>query len=151
MTHQQAPGIPGVNALTDTLAFVKNMWGSMGVPGMVLPTVSVDDLDKKISDMKAVESWLNLNMSMLRGTIQTMEVQRATLVSLKSMNATMQAAMKTAAEHGFKPVAAADFSRVAAAACGDAQDAPSASSPDNLFNAPMFNPAHGSSDASWQI
>lgn len=140
MPHQQVPGIPGVTALTDTLAFVKNMWGNMGVPGMVLPTVSVEDLDKKISDMKAVESWLNLNMSMLRGTIQTMEVQRATLASLKSMNATMQAAMKTASEHGFKPVAPADIS-CGAAAASDAPDQPLPSGPNNLFNAPMFNPA----------
>ena len=91
--------IPGV---TDTLDFVKNLWGSMNIPGagmsgmggMASPPMSVEDLDKRIADMKAVESWLNLNLSMLRGTIQAMEVQRSTLVTLKSMGASMAEAMR---------------------------------------------------------
>jgi hypothetical protein len=74
--------MPGV---TDTLDFVKNLWGGMGVPGMAVPTVSVDDLDKKIADLKAVEAWLALNSSMVRGTIQALEVQRGTLAAIKSM------------------------------------------------------------------
>jgi len=88
--------IPGV---TDTLDFVKNLWGSMNIPGagmagMASPAMSVEDLDKRIADMKAVESWLNLNLTMLRGTIQTMEVQRSTLATLKSMGASMAEAMR---------------------------------------------------------
>jgi len=91
--------IPGV---TDTLDFVKNLWGSMNIPGagmsgmagMASPAMSVEDLDKRIADMKAVESWLNLNLTMLRGTIQAMEVQRSTLVTLKSMGASMAEAMR---------------------------------------------------------
>ena len=91
--------IPGV---TDTLDFVKNLWGSMNIPGagmsgmggMASPPMSVEDLDKRIADMKAVESWLNLNLSMLHGTIQAMEVQRSTLVTLKSMGASMAEAMR---------------------------------------------------------
>ena len=71
--------------MTDTLDFVKNLWGGMGVPGMTAPTLSVDDLDKKIADLKAVEAWLALNSSMVRGTIQALEVQRGTLAALKSM------------------------------------------------------------------
>jgi hypothetical protein len=91
--------IPGV---TDTLDFVKNLWGSMSIPGagmsgmsgMASPAMSVEDLDKRIADMKAVESWLNLNLTMLRGTIQGMEVQRSTLATLKSMGASMAEAMR---------------------------------------------------------
>jgi len=96
MPNSQMPNVPGV---TDTLDFVKNLWGSMGVPGMSIPglgapTLSVDDLDKKIADLKAVESWLNVNVSMLRGTIQAMEIQRGTLATLKSMGASLADAMK---------------------------------------------------------
>jgi hypothetical protein len=94
--------IPGVS---DTLDFVKNLWGSMSIPGggmpgmsgmagMASPAMSVEDLDKRIADMKAVESWLNLNLTMLHGTIQAMEVQRSTLVTLKSMGASMAEAMR---------------------------------------------------------
>ncbi len=75
--------IPGMDAVTDTLDFVKNLWGGMSVPGMglpgiVMPTLSVEEINKQIADLKAVESWLSLNMNMLRGTIQALEVQRAT-------------------------------------------------------------------------
>lgn len=99
MTNPQMPNIPGVAAMTDTLDFVKNLWGSMSVPGMNIPgitapTFSVEELDKKINDMKAVETWLNLNMSMLRGTIQALEVQRGTIATLKSMGASIAAAVQ---------------------------------------------------------
>jgi hypothetical protein len=80
--------------MTDTLDFVKNLWGSINIPGTKLsgmsgPTLSTEDLDKRIADLKAVESWLNMNLTMLRGTIQTMEVQRTTLTALKSMGSSM--------------------------------------------------------------
>lgn len=95
------PNMPGAGAMTDTLEFVKNLWGSMGVPGMSIPSMaappmSVEDLDKKIADLKAVESWLNVNGAMLRATIQGLEVQRGTLATLKSMGATFAEAMKQA-------------------------------------------------------
>jgi hypothetical protein len=92
------PNIPGATAMTDSLEFVKNLWGSMGVPGMNVPGLAVpslapEDLDKKIADLKAVESWLNVNMSMLRGTIQALEVQRTTLATLKTMSTSFAQAM----------------------------------------------------------
>lgn len=78
---QQATGAN----LNDPLAFVKKLWGDMQLPGMVTPTLSVDELDKQIKDLKTVESWLNVNMNMLKGTIQALEVQRATISALKTM------------------------------------------------------------------
>ena len=96
MLKPPAANMPGV---TDTLEFVKNLWGSMNLPGanlsgMAAPPMSADDLDKRIADLKAVESWLNMNLAMLRGTIQTMEVQRATLSTLNAMGNSMAEAMR---------------------------------------------------------
>jgi hypothetical protein len=96
MLKPPAANMPG---MTDTLEFVKNLWGSMNLPGasmsgMAAPPLSTEDLDKRIADLKAVESWLNMNVTMLRGTIQTMEVQRATLANLKSMGASLAEAMR---------------------------------------------------------
>jgi hypothetical protein len=106
-------GIPGVGAMTDTLEFVKNLWGGMKIPGMAMPSLSVDDVNKQIADLKAVESWLNVNMSMLRSTIQALEVQSATLAALQtmstSMNSLAQASMPQAASADGKP--AVDLSR----------------------------------------
>jgi hypothetical protein len=92
-------GIPGVGVMSDTFDFVKNLWGTMNLPGMNLPgmaapTLSVEELDKKINDLKAVEAWLNVNQTMLRGTIQALEVQRGTIATLKSVGASMSAAIK---------------------------------------------------------
>ncbi|MFZ6845675.1 PhaM family polyhydroxyalkanoate granule multifunctional regulatory protein [Undibacterium sp. RuTC16W] len=87
---------PGVNAMNDTLSFVKNIWGGMHVPGMVTPTVSIDELDKKIKDLKTVESWLTVNMNMLRGTIQALEVQRATIAALNSLGESFASTMANA-------------------------------------------------------
>ncbi|MBY0557962.1 MAG: hypothetical protein K2P77_12210 [Burkholderiaceae bacterium] len=92
MTHPQMPHIPGATVMNDTLDFVKNLWGSMSVPGLTAPTLSVEELDKKINDLKAVEAWLNLNMNMLRGSIQALEVQRGTIATLKSVGASLAAA-----------------------------------------------------------
>ena len=99
MATPQMPNMPGAAVMTDTLDFVKNLWGSMSVPGMNIPgittpTLSVDELDKKIGDLKAVEAWLSVNMSMLRGTVQALEVQRGTIATLKSMGASLAAAVK---------------------------------------------------------
>ena len=98
MANPQMPQMPGAAVVTDTLDFVKNLWGSMSVPGMGMPgitapTMSVEELDKKISDLKAVEAWLNLNTSMLRGSIQALAVQRGTIATLKSMGASLAAAI----------------------------------------------------------
>ncbi|CAH0207106.1 hypothetical protein SRABI118_01888 [Massilia sp. Bi118] len=93
------PPTANMPGMTDTLDFVKNLWGSMNLPGtnmsgMAAPPMSVEDLDKRIADLKAVESWLNMNVTMLRGTIQTMEVQRSTMSTLKAMGASMAEAMR---------------------------------------------------------
>lgn len=99
MVKPPASSIPG---MTDTLDFVKNLWGSMHIPGANMPgmsalagpPLSVEDLDKRIADLKAVESWLNLNVTMLRGSIQALEVQRGTLVTLRTMGSSMAEAMR---------------------------------------------------------
>jgi hypothetical protein len=114
MLKPQMPNIPGVAAVTDTLDFVKNLWGSMSVPGisipgMAAPTLSVDDLDKKIADLKAVESWLNVNVAMLRGTIQALEVQRGTIATLKSMGAALSNAVKQPGANEKSVLAAAPY------------------------------------------
>ncbi len=114
MQKQPMPNLPGVGAMTDTLDFVKNLWGSMGVPGIGMagiaaPTMSVEDLDKKIADLKAVEAWLNVNVSMLRGTIQTLEVQRGTIVTLKSMGAALANAVQQPGASEKSVLAAAPF------------------------------------------
>lgn len=99
------------------LELLKTLWGQVGMPpslmsglqSMALPAMDLDELDRRIADLKAVESWLNLNTNMLRTTIQGMEVQRATLVALKTFGAALSPdAMRAAAQAMQTPGATAE-------------------------------------------
>jgi hypothetical protein len=97
-------------AMGETLDFMQKMWGMSGMPtpgnlasmaarlpqqmpSMIAPTVDIEELDKRIADLRAVEQWLELNASMLRTTIQTLEVQRATIATLKGISGAMMGSM----------------------------------------------------------
>lgn len=56
------------------------------------PTMSAEDLDKRISELKTVQFWLEQNTRALAATIQALEVQKMTLATLKSMNFPMPGA-----------------------------------------------------------
>lgn len=73
-------------------SFFQGMSTQSGIPGigMVTPTLDIDDLDKRIRDMKTVEGWLRTNLSMLQLTIQNLEMQRTTLSTMKTVSNLMQ-------------------------------------------------------------
>ena len=52
----------------------------------VAPTISVEELEKRIEELKAVQFWLEQNSRALAATIQALEVQKMTLATLKGMN-----------------------------------------------------------------
>ncbi|SIT37105.1 conserved hypothetical protein [Paraburkholderia ribeironis] len=60
---------------------------------MMAPLTNVEELDKRITDMRAVEQWLKLNLSMLQSAIQALEVQRATVATLRAFGAFAQSSM----------------------------------------------------------
>lgn len=109
-------GLPGADAMTDTLEFVRTMWGSMKIPGMAMPSLSPDEINKQITDLKAVESWLQLNMNMLRSSIQALEVQSATLTALQAMSQSFtQAVNPTGEASSDKPLFESPFAAFNAA------------------------------------
>ena len=55
----------------------------------VAPTISVEELEKRIDELKAVQFWLEQNSRALSATIQALEVQKMTLATLKGMNFSM--------------------------------------------------------------
>src|SRR3954468_22982536 len=55
----------------------------------VAPTLNVEELEKRISELKAVHFWLDQNSKALGATIQALEVQKMTLATLKGMNVSM--------------------------------------------------------------
>ena len=94
----------GLQSVMETVDFVRKAWGNIGLPSNFAPTMDVEELDKRIADLKAVEQWLNVNQSMLRGTIQGLEVQRNTI-------ATVQAFGKAVKPGGSQPFSSEAFSK----------------------------------------
>ena len=114
----------------DPLEFVRGMWSNMGfsLPGMVTPTLDVDELDKRIADMKAVEGWLKMNLNMLQMTTQGLEMQRAALAAVTAMSHHAQSA-DGAAANPFASAAAMmpwNFFNPAAAPGAEAESKPAA-------------------------
>jgi hypothetical protein len=103
--------IPEFNQSLDML---KTMWGQGAVGqagqfpfttdaskaaggfGSAFPGLDVDELEKRIKDLKSVENWLNLNLNILKSTIQGLEVQHATMMALKSFGDAVSAASAAA-------------------------------------------------------
>ena len=137
---------PLAQGLAGGMDLLRNFWGNLpgasAVPGFLVPTLDVEELDKRISDLRAAESWLSVNLNMLRATVQGLEVQRNTIAALQSMAAMTESAApppETGLPKGWPspapvatpPVAAAHPEPVepqSASAAGD-EAAPAAASP----------------------
>lgn len=91
MSDSSTPGfgkfVPGYDFLQ---SIAKGASG--GIPQMpnlgnwVAPTLNVEELDKRIEELKGVHFWLEQNSRALGATIQALEVQKMTLNTLKGMN-----------------------------------------------------------------
>ena len=55
----------------------------------IAPTMNVEELEKRIAELKAVHFWLDQNSKALGATVQALEVQKMTLATLKGMNFNM--------------------------------------------------------------
>ena len=55
----------------------------------ITPTLSVEELDKRINELKTVKMWLENNARLIDATVQAMQVQKMTLATLKTMNVKM--------------------------------------------------------------
>ncbi len=88
---------PGFAKLVPGFDFLQNLakGATQAIPQMpnlsnwVAPTLNVEELDKRITDLKAVHFWLEQNASALGATIQALEVQKMTLATLQGMNFSM--------------------------------------------------------------
>ena len=125
--------------------------GSSGaLPGLsswVAPTLSVEEVDKRIQELKTVQYWLEQNGHALKATIQALEVQKMTLSTLRGMNVRMEdiasaftraAAPAPAAEAPASPSTASFFTPAPAAA---------ASAPDAQADAEAVQEAAAPTDA----
>ncbi len=99
------------------------------IPGMsswVAPTLSVEELDKRIQELKAVQFWLEQNGTALKATIQALEVQKMTLTTLQGMNVNMAELAKAFTARPPEAQAAAPTPEPAATAASAPEPQPAA-------------------------
>ena len=77
----QTPELP-----KDMFEFMQKMWNPMSfpVPGMAMPTVNLEEIDRKIGELKTVETWLTMQVGFVQMTVKTLEMQKAALESLNA-------------------------------------------------------------------
>lgn len=93
--HAANPLLASMEMMRQAFAGLAGTGGfSSGMP--MAPSMNPEDLEKRISELKTVENWLKLNLSMLSSTIQGMEVQLATIATLRSFAASMSQTQQTA-------------------------------------------------------
>ena len=96
----------GFEGMLDTVEFVRKTWSQLNLPTAFAPTMDLGEIDKRITDLKAVEQWLVVNLSMLRTTIQAVEMQRSAIATMQAFGQAM-----TAPAQGQPPAQAAAPSR----------------------------------------
>ena len=108
------PGSPGFPfSPQDAMAFMQKMWNPFGVPmpGFAVPgtagadsapamggfpfpnpaamfaTLDPAEIERKIGELKVIEGWLQMTLSMMQMSIKTMELQKASLEALRGAQA----------------------------------------------------------------
>jgi len=78
------------NPLLASMEMMRQAWAGLAGPGglaqalPMTPPMNLEELERRIAELRSVESWLRMNLSMLTSTIQGLEVQRATIATLRS-------------------------------------------------------------------
>jgi hypothetical protein len=108
---------------------------------MMTPLTNVEELDKRITDLRAVEQWLKLNLGMLQSAIQALEVQRATLTTLRAFGAFAQAQMTPSSAEPASASASSARERAAGPESANAGETPegAASAPPGFDAASWWN------------
>lgn len=144
---QFVPGFEFLQKLVNPVSQASAPGAGGGMPNLgswVAPTFNVEDLEKRIEELKAVHFWLEQNSKALSATIQAMEVQKMTLATLRDLNVSFgdvakagEAAAQTASK-GF-----GGFEMPAAAPPSEPQPEPE---PEPETAAPQEAPAAGPKD-----
>ena len=101
MSQANTPAFPDFGKLVPGFDFLQNLTRQAtgganpsapqlpSLGGWIAPTLNVEELDKRIQELKAVQFWLDQNAAALKATIQALELQKMTLATLKGMNFNM--------------------------------------------------------------
>jgi hypothetical protein len=76
----------GAGLPKDMFEWMQKMWNPMSfpIPGMLTPTADPEEIEKKIRELKTVETWLTMNVGFVQMSIKTLEMQKAALESIEA-------------------------------------------------------------------
>ena len=94
MTDAQNSGfgkfVPGFDFLQNLAkGATQNIPQMPNLANWIAPTLNLEELEKRIDELKTVHFWLEQNSKALGATVQALEVQKMTLATLKGMNFNM--------------------------------------------------------------
>jgi len=142
------PGTPPPFPIPEAMAgnfeqatrWMQQMWPQFADPAALQKAgtfggMQPEEVERRIAELRSVERWLELHLSMLRTTIQTMEMQKSAVAAWQAMAASGAASPSgAAAQAAFDPAiwwnALQDqFSRLAATATRPSETPGSAPAP----------------------
>jgi hypothetical protein len=115
--------VPGFDFLQNITKGAQGLPQMPGLANWVAPTLNVEEVEKRISELKAVMFWLDQNRQALNATIQALEVQKMTLATLRGMNVSMTQLSEALTA---KPAARAAAGRDKPEPASEAAEAPAA-------------------------
>jgi len=149
---------PNFNPLLASMDMMRQAMGglaSAAVSGTdpISTPLTPEDLERRIAELKVVENWLKLNLSMLGSTIQGLEVQSATIKTLRSFVAMGSGAAGAAATGGspLEVVLGLKPATVASPAPTQAPSAPQSPAPESSGGSPADGDAPAAAQAWWDL
>jgi len=85
MWNPLAFAMPGMNAAS-AMPGIPGM-PNLGGPAGMMPTLDPAEIERKIQELKVVENWLAMNVTLLQTTIKTLELQKVSLEALRAAHA----------------------------------------------------------------
>jgi len=91
----------------DPFELLRKLWGAAGVPvpGMAMPTLDPQEVEKRIAELRALDGWLSANLNMVKLAIQGLEVQKAALLAMRGAGESGKQGEREAAKSGEPPQA----------------------------------------------
>lgn len=110
MSNDKKDPVPGDGGFPfspqDAMAFMQRMWNPLGVamPGFGMPGAGAAampgvmpfpdpatmfaaldpvEIDRKIAEMRVIENWLTMSVSMIQMSVKTMELQKASVEAMR--------------------------------------------------------------------
>lgn len=78
--------MPSESSMTEMFELIQKMWNPLNIPlpTLLTPTLDPAEIERKITELKAVEGWLSMNLKLLQMTIQTLEMQKSSLQAISA-------------------------------------------------------------------